>query len=396
MKVELCLKPLLRKYRLYERGVEKNMAQGCGLHRQTIGKLMRNEMKNPSLEVLGRVCGWLEKNNVPADILPGALFCVRPADLWQAFGHSKRVVIHLGMYAHTSLVQNDGYRQIVPMSVARHDAALASRINQLLCSEAEMGDARPSVKTRYVPFQFSLDSSDVSGRWFEEDKKRAKSIFERMRERDHIESAILLGSQRVNYVVEYLVADLFNCKPFGPVKGKPEVPFYLRYRDEDRPVPSCFGGADNPPGLMGPAKPGTYYLDEKGEWQYFEWKEHKHDGGVVVIIRHAGTVLMAVFGFSGRATCALGNELIYHAEEFWPNVTSGRKQVQKGKKLTASKSPSPESTLEKKGKEIGVYLCKVTFSEPIDESLSWEIEDCHKDKVEVTPLGETVLERYLK
>ncbi|UCG13572.1 MAG: hypothetical protein JSU72_03585 [Deltaproteobacteria bacterium] len=394
MKVEMRLKALLQEYGLYERGVEKNMADSCGLHRHTIGKLLRNEVKNPSLEVLGRVCGWLEEHNVPAEKLPGALLKVRPADLWQAFGGSNRVAIYLGMYAHIGQKHNERKR-VVPMSVARHDAALASKINQLLCSEAEMGGARPGVTTQYVPFQFSLEMSDVGGRWFEEDKKRAKGIFKRIRKREHHESAIMLGSQRVNYVVECLVADLFGCEPFEPVEDGPKVPFYVCYREHDRPVPSCFGGRDNPPGVMGAIRPGTYYLDENKEWNVINWRQNAQDAGVVVIIRNAETVLMALFGCSGRATCAVGNELLYHAEEFWPNVTGGKKKVKKGEKIRALKRSTSGSTLKKSSREIGVYICQVNFREPKDELLTWAIDDCEKDEVIVKPLAEKVLETHL-
>ena len=399
MKVEMRLKALLQEHGLDVRGVETKMADGCGLHRQTIGKLLRNQVKNPSLEVLGRVCGWLEEHNVPAEKLPGALFKLRPADLWQAFGDSSRVAIYLGMYAHIGQEHNE-QKRIVPMSVARHDAALAAKMNQLLCSEAEMGGARPSVKTRYVPFQFSPEPSVVGGHWFEEDKKRANVIFEGIRERAYQgrayhESAIMLGSQRVNYVVECLVADLFGCEPFEPVEDGPKVPFYVCYRKQDRPVPSCFGGRDNPPGVMGAIRPGTYYLDENKEWKVIQWKQNVQDAGVVVIIRHADTVLMALFGCSGRATCAVGNELLYHAEEFWPNVTGVKKKVKKGEKIRAPKRSSSESTLKKRGEEIGVYICQVNFREPKDDFLTWTIEDCQRDEVIVKPLAKKVLETHL-
>jgi hypothetical protein len=388
MKVELRLKQLLQEHNLYRYGVEQQMAKECKLHRHTIGKLLRNQMRNPSLEVLGRVCGWLVEHNVPAEKLPGALFGSRAPGLWSAFGLSKNVGIYLGMYAHVNQAQSKKGRRIVPTSIARHDAAVASKIIHLLSSKAEMGEDRPVVKTWYVPFQFTLERGEVSGPWHEADKKTAKEIFRAMQKREQHESAILLGSQRVNYVVEWLVADLFGCEPFEIPEERPKVPFYLFYRDIDRSVPSCFGGRKNPPGLTGPYRPGTYYLNSRDEWQAVEYKQNEQDAGIVIIIRQGDTVVMAAFGFSGRATCAVGNELIEYPEKFWPDYGEN--------KGTGKKGGTHMATVEMKGKEIGVYICHLAFFEHRDELSTWLIEDCDKVEVSVEPLGTSILQRYLR
>jgi transcriptional regulator with XRE-family HTH domain len=388
MKVELRLKQLLQEHNLYRYGVEQQMAQQCKLHRHTIGKLLRNQMTNPSLEVLGRVCTWLVEHNVPAEKLPGALFGSRAPGLWSAFGLSENVGIYLGMYAHVSHAQYKKGRRLVPTSIARHDAAVASKIIHLLSSKAEMGEARPVVKTWYVPFQFTLEPGEVGGPWHEGDKKTAKEIFREMQKREQHESAILLGSQRVNFVVECLVADLFGCEPFTLSEGRQKVPFYLYYRDKDRPVPSCFGGRRNPPGLTGSYSPGTYYLNSRDEWQAVEFKQNDQDAGIVIIIRNGDTVVMAAFGFSGRATCAVGDELIEYPEKFWPEYVEN--------KDTRKKDLTQMTTVETKGKEIGVYICHVTFFEYKDELSSLLIEDCDKVEVSVEPLGRSVLQRYVR
>lgn len=89
-----------------------------------------------------------------------------------------------------------------------------------------------------------------------------------------------------------------------------KVPFYLCYRAFDRQVPSCFGGLENHVGKSGDIRHGTYFLDENFEWQLFEWKKKKQDAGIVNITREPDTVEMATFGFSGRATNAVGNALV--------------------------------------------------------------------------------------
>jgi hypothetical protein len=388
MKVELRLKQLLEEHNLDRYGIEQKMARECKLHRHTIGKLLRNQMRNPSLEVLGKVCTWLVDHNVPAHKLPGALFGSRAPGLWKAFGRSKNVGIYLGMYVHLNHAQGSKGKGDVPTSIARYDAAVAARIIRLLSSEVEMGKARPVVKTLYVPFQLTPQTGEVGGPWYQQYKKDAIKTFRDMQRRAHHESAILLGSQRVNYVVECLVADLFGCEPFKFTAERQRVPFYLYYRDMDRAVPSCFGGRRNPPGLTGSYSPGTYYHTSREEWKAVEYKQRKQDAGVVIIIRHGDTVVMAAFGFSGRATCAVGNQLIEYPEKFWPHYDENRDTDKKDRTHTA--------TVQSNGKEIGVYICHVKFFDYIDGLSTSLVEDCDKAEVTVEPLARSVLQHYLK
>ena len=273
-------------------------------------------MKNPSLGILDSVCRWLIDKGVPRDDLPGALFAFRPPTLWRAVAGLNNVVIYLGMYVHSG---RKTPAVPAPMSIARHDAEVTTNIMSLLNSRADMGDAVPTVRTRYVPFEYTARKPASIPDGFEKDKKRAREIFTQMCSRRPQENAILLGSQRVNYVVECLVADLFGCEPFEPVTKKPKVPFYLLYRDFDQPVPSCFGGPKNPAWLKGSTPHGTYYLDERGKWNLIEWKPQEQDAGIVIIVRDAKSIDLAAFGFSGRATKALGTKLIEESPVFWPN-----------------------------------------------------------------------------
>lgn len=389
MRVELRLKQVLQEHNLYRHGIEKQLAEDCRLHRHTIAKLLHNRMKNPSLKVLGKVCKWLVDRGVPAETLPGALFGFRTAGLWVAFGNAKKVAIYQAVYAHNGQVQSDIQSQSLPMSIARHDAAAAGKFMSRLSSKDHMGDTRPGVESNYVPFHFSLQESDVGGPGFEEDKKRARDIFREMKEKERQESAILVGSQRVNYVVECLVADLFGCTPFEPVEEEPKVPFYLCYRDWDRPVPSCFGGRNGPPGLEGSPRPGTYYLNEDGKWELIEWKQNEQDGGVVIVCRQADSVVMAAFGFSGLATCAMGTELIDHAEQVWPDRADENHNGKKGKEAR------PQPTVTRKGKEVGVYLFRLKFFEKRGQVNGLTIKDCDEFDAAVLPLGQKVLGKYL-
>ncbi len=378
MKLEWRLKQVLEKHGLARYGIETRIAKECGVHRHTVGKFIRNQVQSPKLEVLEKLCEWLIENGVPADTLPGALFGTRPSGLWRAIGGSERVQIFLGEYYITGKAVTTP-QPSPPVSISRHDSVVSSKIIHYLFSEADLSDLRPSVKTLYVPFYFTpgvLDAGDVV---FKEDTSRAKQIFETMRkDRQRGTSAIIIGSQRVNYLVEYIVADVFGCEPCVQLSGTVQVPFYLRYRQFDRLMQSCFGGVENPSGWDGEDLPGTYYLDENFSWQFLEWKRKETDAGVVVVIREADTVEMSAFGFSGRSTNAIGNALLKQSHSFWPEDDS-----------------ADSNTVILGDKEIGVYICSVTFSEEKKNGNDRAFEDYEQDKVEVIPLSRKVLKKYL-
>jgi len=377
MKLEWRLKQLLEQHNLYKYGVETQIAKECGLHRHTIGKFLRNQIQSPKLEVLEKICGWLIEKGVSADSLPGALFGVRPSGLWRAISQSKKILIFLGEY---HLKEKKITAPKISPSISRHDSVVSAKIIHFLYSEAELRDTRPSVKMLYVPFSFVPEVIRTSGGGFTADKERARRVFENMRKnRQNKWSVIMIGSQRVNYLVEYLVADLFNCEPFMPASSDPKVPIYLCYRNFDHLVPSCFGGPTNPIGKSGDVQHGTYYLDENFEWRFLKWQEEKNDSGIVVIIREADNVELAAFGFSGRATNAIGNALLQKSEQFWPedDTVAG-------------------NTVVAGGKEIGIYICRVKFS--ANKTKDKEDRTCSNfknDVVEIIPLNRKVLERFL-
>ncbi|MBU0944717.1 MAG: helix-turn-helix transcriptional regulator [Proteobacteria bacterium] len=379
MKLEWRLKQVMEQHNLYKFGVESQMAKDCGFHRHTVGKLLRNQVQTSKLEVLEKICGWLIERGVPAETLPSALFGIRPSGLWRAMGHSKKILIFLGEY-HLKGRAVTTPQASPPVSISRHDSVVSSKIIHFLSTDAELRDTRPSVKMLYVPFYFTPGVSDVRGDGFTEDKDRARRIFENMRnDKRPGRSTILIGSQRVNYLVEYMVADLFNCEPFVPAEKEPKVPIYLSYRKFDRLVPSCFGGEKNPLGATNENCHGTYYLDENFKWQFLEWQRRIADAGIVIITREADCVEMAAFGFSGRSTNAIGNALLQKSEDFWPENGAGG-----------------SSTVVAGAKEIGIYVCQVEFSEQHTKSEDWAYENFENDVVKVIPLHRKVLEKFLK
>jgi len=314
MQLEIRLKNILREYGLDRHGVTGRIARDLDVHRHTIGKLYRNQLANPSLKVLGMLCAWLESHGVPAEILPQALLGSRASGLWEAVARPGTVRIYLGEY-----------QQIEPTApemlwVSRRDSTVAGEIVQVLSTPTVVGEGRPKVLIEHVPFRFATLGSHVRKAQFEQDLARSREMFTEMRSRRESGASILVGSQRVNYMVEHLVGDLFGCEPFRPLTDQIRVPFYLVYRRMDRPVPSCFGGQRNPPRRKSTRQPGIYYLTADAEWTHCPWISKQEDAGIVITVYDPGTkaVEMAVFGFSGRGTEALGRQLLRDADPFWP------------------------------------------------------------------------------
>jgi transcriptional regulator with XRE-family HTH domain len=404
MQIELRLKSFLKKYGLDYHGVKNELAEVCDVHRHTIGKLLKNEMSNPSLNLLSKICRWIlrkkeieiENGEFDPSILPRELFGSRPAELWLAFGKSRRVTIYLGEYqqSHQDMPHVPAHR-----SVSRRDAEVESMFIQRLSSTEVMGANRPVVHTRFIPFHYTWKKSDgsddtVENNVTDDDRDRAIRVYERdVRKRNPNESVIMVGSQRVNYLLECQVANIFGCEPFAQALDNPKVPFYLCYRDFDHSVNSCFGGRHFPPHYETwnkadynkiceayekehgpiidhpPSVPGTYYrLDEKGPWQHCPWTKEKEDAGIVLIVRDGDQMDVGVFGFAGSATVAVGRHLMEYPWDFWPEAIDPDTE----KKKKGKKAPPPPCTTIVGGLEIGVYLCKVEFTPKVKSRQSYD------------------------
>ncbi|MBI4718249.1 MAG: helix-turn-helix transcriptional regulator [Planctomycetes bacterium] len=359
------MKKILRENGLAGRTVVQRMAADLKLHRHTIGKLYRNQASNPSLDVLGRICDWLERNGVPGGILPQALFGVRPSSLWEAVAAPGAVTLYVGEY-----------RQMPPGPrplrwIAQHDALAIAKIVQSLSGTATVAERRVSVGIEHVPFRFDPEKSAVGADHLQEDRKRAGEIFRKLQASARATSAIILGSQRANHLVELLVADIFGCEAFTlPRRGRRAAPLYLAFRKEDRVVPSCFGGRTAPPGCTAVRGPGIYYRTRDG-WSVCPWTRGVQDAGVILVSRDPGTAAlrMAVFGFSGPGTEAVAEELLRVPDRFWPLPVA------------------------RNGKEVGVHICRFGLCRDTSESRDEEVRV--KD-IEVIPLDKEILAECLE
>lgn len=368
MEIDIRLKKILQNAGLDTRGVTQRIADDLGVHRHTIGKLYRNQLSNPSLRVIGQLCDWLRIHGV-TEKLPQALFGVRPTALWEAVAELGKVTFYVGEY--------EEWVEVGPARrwVAPRDIEAWAQIVATLTGHADVGQALPQLRPAYVRFRCEVTGSGLrpGKEVVEEDRQHAARIFKAVSEEPTC--SIIIGSQRVNYLLEHVVANLFGAQPFSPVARDAEqrVPFYLHYHDSGRPVESCFGGQRRVPGWKGRAEAGTYWRNERGEWQSFPWKHHEQDAGLVIVIYYPGTkaLHLAVFGYSGRGTALVAKKLCRDPTQFWEPQAKGS------------------------GRQVGVYLCRFTTKKPPAPTRD-ELAELAANLCDVVPLNRQMLETYLR
>jgi len=364
MPIEIRLKELLQKHQLDSRGVTQRIATDLGLHRHTIGKIYRNQLSNPSLSVLASICAWIhnQKSSVPLQQILAGLLVIRPPELWQAIAAPGQVSIWLGNH-----VQAESEASMWAW-ISQQDAETMKDMVALL-SDSTHFKPQPTVTIDSVPFRYVHGQPDAVINLCKDDKEAAQRLFKDLLKSIRQRSHILIGSQRVNYLLECFVAHLFGCRPFVPNDSDiPKVPFHHVYRPDDHCVPSCFGGRTLP-GRRDP-KPGLYYLDEHGKWQACHWERDRQDAAIVIVWRdpRAGGVLLAVFGFSGRATLSIGRYITGDSREFW----------------------NPDMLI--KDRHITVYYCSFQFGATRGDAR----DPADPGQMSVVPLARKVIEDHTR
>jgi len=81
------------------------------------------------------------------------------------------------------------------------------------------------------------------------------------------------------------------------------------------------------------------------------------------------SITLALFGFSGRATEAIGRQLVGKEDLFWP------------------------PTLKRKNREVGVFICRLTYTP--SESEYDSRGDVQMQTCEVTRLEEKTLDKFV-
>lgn len=342
MQIEIHLKKLLTEIAKDERGIIQELATYTGVHRHTIEALLHNRAPNPSLRVLGQICDWLQEHGIPSESLPHALFGRGPQQLWEACTRRGAVTLYLGQTPQPSPSLQD------PFWISGRDTALAFKLIQALSDPAITGRRGTAISTKYVPYYFPLDSQHclASQPQFSADVAQARQTYHELKRTSG--ASILIGAVKTNYLVEYLVAELFGCLPFQTPSDTVRPPMYMQYRETDRKVPSCMAGTRPPAGFNGDARPGFYYLASDCTWQAAPWSD---DTGLVLVSYDLGTqeFLLAACGFRGRTTMALAEPLTQTSGRFWPETECVR------------------------GRRVGIYLCGFSFEEARGK-LEWGVQ----------------------
>ena len=366
MKIEFRIKEKLGDFQRLRHGVVKEIASESKIHRHTIARLCRNEVRVVSFETLEKLCDWFHEIGVPRDQLLGGLLGFRRSALWEAIASPGRVTLYLGEYWEEKPAAA-AWRW-----VARRDSSVHGQMVKWLSTEGDSEIKVPEIGSVYVPFRYGSGKVRAKRKQLEQDVDHARTIFEEMRQGGQY-SNILIGSQRANYLVELLVADLFGCEPFKPASGK--TPFYTVYRETDRLVPSCFGGR-RLPGRSGSVAPGLYVRAEDHTWHAHPCVEDQKDAGLVITVYDPGTgsLDLVVLGFSGRSTEAIGAKLVDKPDAFWSVEPDGKARTNDAM-------------------EVGVNVVTVTQQPEKTEDGNGEHR---RTKAVVTELPKAVLEHYLK
>ncbi len=363
MIIKMRLKKLLQEYGLYKRGVRQDMAKDLGLHRQTVSKMFSGETGTISTSTLSSVCTWLTEKGVPMKVLPAALFGRERGKLWQEFSAKEKCCLYIGEY------HEPREPEVLWKWLSRSDTTAMAIFAQQLSIPQEENPSMPGLFFEYIPFHHPLQSYDIRQNPLAQDIQRSGKIFEKMLS-DKNTSSILIGSQRVNYLLEHFVADLFKCTPFT-TSAQSRVPWFTVYRESDHMVPSCFGGKIRPGGGIHSSEPGLHYINERGKWVAFPWHLHQQDGGVIIVVRdrEKDTINMAAFGFGGLTTEAIARATVLQEDKF------------------------VEPQWETSNREIGVFICLVKYQVnllPGETEENVTPTDC-----DIIPMKEKILKQFL-
>lgn len=364
MKLNIRLKEVLHDNGLDYHGVRQQLAKDTGINRHTISKIYNNQATSISLDTLGKICTWLKQKGASIDNVLGDFFGSQPSKFWQVLEARDTVTIYLGESQQTRSPAA-AWRWI-----SRRDSDVASKVVTQLSSHRDKASTPPQLKYEYVPFKYDpnnhMPADPLKG-----DVKRARQIFADMKNNSLGNGSIIIGSQRVNYLLEFYVANLFGCEAFPKTIGPPKVPFFFVYRESDRNIPSCFGGFTNPYCNRNASTPGIHYVNNRGSWICCPWKEIQQDTGIIIIVHdpRIKSLEVAIFGFSGRATSSICDQLFLKEDLFWP------------------------PTVTVNNKEVGIYVFKIQCiltkpSERFDDNI--QVDNC-----DVIPLSSKIIKQYL-
>jgi len=358
MEMTFSLQPILKDNHLDRRGVILALASQTGIPRNRVSAYYRGLRDKISLDDLGKLCAWLIEQGVDDARLPGALFTSQRSTLRDALFAKKGTTIYIGEY----ISLEDG--RVTWRWVSRRDMAVVSAIMN------EFSTGSSALNIEYVPFSYSPDTLRVDKKQLRPDIRLTKNYFDTLVSPSGPEAAVVVGSQKSNHLLEMIVGDIFNTKPFEPCGTQPKVPFYCVYRDQDPKMPSCFGGGRNPFSNSENTRPGIHYINEKNQWAVCPMDDQS-DAGIVISssgFLRQDLCMLQLFGFTGKSSQTIGQYMLQNSSEFWPPTFSYR------------------------DRELGVYICKVKYLNSKKNDIKGEIR---LKSFRTTRLREDILKKVL-
>lgn len=313
-------------------GTIKTIVEYTGLDRHQVAALLKNEVKYIPLKALSRLCDYLiEHGHASAAELPGALFAIEPENFWELMARRSRLELCVGVRRAV-----DADSPEVSYVVASDSVLLGELLNGV----TTLGGTAKYQKERVpnpvghhaVPHPEHLKQSLIwsPGQAPEKEvRSRAVQVYRDFSD-SHADKALIgIGSTKSNPVVEMILASAFNCEPFVSQDGvanpqERQVPFYVRYRDNDPHPESCAAGINLSKSLPS-QQPGIYYEGDDGKWHVAPANDKEDCAFLCYVHRESqGRLEMVMGGFSGRATRLLARCLATHAQEFWPPTYEGQ------------------------------------------------------------------------
>lgn len=313
-------------------GTIKTIVEYTGLDRHQVAALLKNEIRYIPLKALSRLCDYLiEHGHASAAELPGALFAIEPESFWELLARRARLEICLG-------VRRDVEAKSPEVSfVVASDAVL---LGEILNGVTTLGGTAKHKKELFpdpvghnaVPHPEYMKQSLV---WSPgqaspvEVKRRANRVYDEFCDSRSDKGLIAIGSTKSNPVVELILARAFNCEPFvsqdnAATPESRNVPFFVRYRENDPHPASCAAGLKLSKSF--PSKdPGIYYEGTDGKWHFAPANDKEDCAFLFYVHRESqGRLEMCMGGFSGRATRLLARTLTACADDFWPPRFEGQ------------------------------------------------------------------------
>lgn len=312
-------------------GTIKAIVDYTGLDRHQVASLLRNEVKYIPLAALSRLCDYLiEQGHVTADQLPGALFAVEPENFWELLARRKRLELCVGVRREEQGEWPEAAWVVASDSVLLGE--LLNGVSTLGGTAKHLATGGPESSANVRPHPERLQQSLVWSPGQGDESivvSRAREVHSAFAESSRDQALVCLGSIKSNPVVELVLAESFGCEPFVSqddvaTPRRRNVPFFLRYRDDD-PHPNSCGAGLKLARSENTKAPGLYYEKADGAWAHCAWRQPKQDAALVYYLHREshGRLEMVLGGFSGRATRLLARTLATRAEDFWPPIYSG-------------------------------------------------------------------------